>query len=154
MKVLNIVLYELARIYWKIFRPKTLGARLLLVNSNKVLLVKHTYQHKWFLPGGGVKHGEDFKKALQRELIEELHSKIDDLELFGVYQSKIGGKRDTIVIFLSTQKVDVNEFLFKDDEVEKVVMADVNNLPKNTAPGTIKRIREYQTKNYPNTGFW
>ena len=154
MKIFKIIIYELARVYWKIFKPKTLGARLLLINGNKVLLVNHTYQHRYFLPGGGVKYGEDFKEALQRELVEELGLKVENLELFGTYQSKIEGKRDTIVIFLSRQKIDLSQLSFKDNEVEEVIMADMDDLPKNTAPGTRKRIEEYRSKNFPTTGFW
>lgn len=33
----------------------TLGARAIVLNSeNKILLVKHTYQSHWYIPGDGV----------------------------------------------------------------------------------------------------
>lgn len=51
----------------------TLGARAIIINhNNQVLLVKHTYQPHWYIPGGGVKKGESIKAAIIRELKEEL----------------------------------------------------------------------------------
>ncbi len=46
------LLYLAARCYWRIFRPITLGVKLLLVKDGTIWLVKHSYQHGWFLPGG------------------------------------------------------------------------------------------------------
>jgi predicted DNA-binding helix-hairpin-helix protein len=51
--------YRLMRVYWFVFRPVTLGVRILLVRDSQVLLVRHSYQDAWFLPGGGVKRGEN-----------------------------------------------------------------------------------------------
>lgn len=49
----------------------TLGARAIVINDdNKILLVKHTYQPHWYIPGGGVKKGESTKSAILRELNE------------------------------------------------------------------------------------
>ncbi|HYC69343.1 NUDIX domain-containing protein [Brevundimonas sp.] len=53
-------------------RGMTLGVRGVVVDSEgRVLLVKHTYLHGWWLPGGGVERGQSCEEALIREMREE-----------------------------------------------------------------------------------
>lgn len=46
--------------------------RVLIVQNNKVLLVKESDDDWWALPGGGVDHGETIESSLLREVEEEL----------------------------------------------------------------------------------
>lgn len=46
--------------------------RVLVVQNNKVLLVKEASDDWWALPGGGVDHGETIESSLVREIEEEL----------------------------------------------------------------------------------
>ncbi len=48
------------------------AARVLVIQNNKVLLVKESDDDWWALPGGGVDHGESIESALKREVEEEL----------------------------------------------------------------------------------
>jgi ADP-ribose pyrophosphatase YjhB (NUDIX family) len=49
----------------------TLDSRAIVLNAqNQILLVKHTYQSHWYIPGG-VKKQESAKAAILRELKEE-----------------------------------------------------------------------------------
>ncbi|WBV64349.1 NUDIX domain-containing protein [Legionella pneumophila 130b] len=59
MKIKNIPYYVATRVVKRIqswLGLNTLGARAIVTNAEgHVLLVKHTYQPHWYLPGGGVK---------------------------------------------------------------------------------------------------
>lgn len=56
----------------RMMRGKTLGVRCVATDADgRVLLVRHTYLHGWWLPGGGVDRGETTQDAAIRELREE-----------------------------------------------------------------------------------
>jgi 8-oxo-dGTP diphosphatase len=54
--------------------------RVLLVRASSAL----TVAGRWFLPGGGVEHGEDPVAALRREVVEETGLVVDTQALRGV----------------------------------------------------------------------
>lgn len=91
----------IVKIFWKIFKPQTLGVRAILIKDGKVLLVKHTYSNSWFLPGGGIKKGETFETAIKRELNEELGITVHNLKLHGIYKNFFEGKNDSILCFFT-----------------------------------------------------
>lgn len=145
------VAYKLMRIVWKVTKPQTLGARIVLEKEGRVLLVKHTYQDQWFIPGGRLKHGETYEKAVRRELQEEIGCTIETCHLLGVYTNTFEGKHDSIVVFYS------NAFDFtgkKDNEIEQLAWFDLENLPGNTSKGSWKRVQEYIGRQYPVVGEW
>lgn len=150
MKFIKITLLK---IYWKIFRPKTLGVKLLLVNNSKVLLVRHSYIKGLFLPGGGVKDGEVFVEAAKREAFEELGLEIENLNFFGVYQNKKEGKIDTIVVLISNDPINITKVELG-EEISHVDFYSLDNLPADISPGSERRIEEYRSKNFPIAVGW
>jgi ADP-ribose pyrophosphatase YjhB (NUDIX family) len=123
-------------LYWRIFKPITLGVRIIISKENKVLLVKHTYSKYWYLPGGGVKKNETYEQAICREIEEELGYKINKLKLFGVYNNNYEGKIDSIVVFRCIDGEFVKEI--SSQEIEDYAFFDLCNLPKETSNGTKK----------------
>ena len=151
MSIAMKLVYKILKVYWKITKPVTTGVRALLITHNKVLLVKHTYQNHWYLPGGGVKKGELYHEAIKREIYEELNGEIYDLTLFGVYNNFFEYKSDTVVIFYS------NNFTFDintSSEIENVCLFPLNALPNEISPGSKRRIDEYLKSSFNNYGKW
>jgi 8-oxo-dGTP pyrophosphatase MutT (NUDIX family) len=56
------------------------AARVLVVNNDRVLLVKETDDGWWALPGGGIDHGEAIEQAVTREIEEELGVSADEVQ--------------------------------------------------------------------------
>lgn len=150
MKVLRIF-YKMSRLVWRFTKPITLGVRVIMIQGDKVLLVKHTYQDSWYLPGGGMKKGETFEQAIRREAQEEIGAELNSLRLFGAYNNFYEYKNDNILVFLS------DDFSLKgstDREIESFEFFSPQSLPVNTSPGTRKRIQEYIEGSIPKTGMW
>ena len=149
---MNKALYKIKNIYYKLFRPITIGIRILLIKNNKITLIKHTYIKGWYLPGGGVKKNETIDQAIKREIHEEVSGSIKTLKVFGVYSNLYENKNDHIIVFLSSSfnigKPDLRE-------VAEIKQFQLNNLPKNTSPGSLRRVKEYQKeKNKIHFGKW
>ena len=135
---------------WRIFHPITLGVRILLIRDGEVLLVRHTYRPGWFLPGGGIKRRERLADAARREAREEAGATIGVLTLVGIYAS-FHGKSDHVALFAATEFEVTGEH---DEEIAQVEWFPIEALPRDVAPGTRARIREYQSVNGPFTGDW
>lgn len=145
------MLYKANKALWKLTKPVTVGVRVILIKDNKVLLVKHTYQDSWYLPGGKMKNGETYEQAIRREVLEELGGEMKGISLHGVYNNFYEYKNDNIVIFIC------NDFMFSgktDREIEKYDFFDLDRLPEKTSPGTKKRLMEYINGKEANFGLW
>jgi len=121
----------------------TLGVRGLVIDeSNRVFLVKHSYVGGWHLPGGGVEPGETLIDALIRELAEE-----GNLEptappmLHGVFFNGHVSRRDHVAVYVVRQ--------FRQDrapepnrEIVECGFYAAGALPAETTRGTRLRIAE------------
>jgi 8-oxo-dGTP pyrophosphatase MutT (NUDIX family) len=145
IRLLLPIVQKIRRLYWWLVRPITGGVRAIVVNQQgEVLLVRHTYQEGWFLPGGKTHRNEDDKDALRRELREELGIKdISISQELGKYENTYEYKKDTIVVFV------VDVFTQSDKrhfEVERHDFFKPEMLPEQTSPGTRRRIEEWLGK--------
>ncbi len=126
----------------KTFNAATIGSRAIIINeNNQVLLVKHTYQKHWYIPGGGVKAGEPVLHALLRELEEEVgvHATLTPT-FFGIYHNDFKGVNDYPVVYV------IDQFSMEakySPEIEKWAWFPLNYLPEDISPGTRRRIKEY-----------
>ena len=134
----------------RIFKPISIGVRIMLIHDDEVLLVKHTYQDEWYFPGGGTKRKETLEEAARREAFEEVGATLADLELFGVYTNLYELRTDHIAVFISK---DFTLEEKKDWEIEAVEFFPLNAQPKSIAPGIHRRIEDYLNGIQPKNGF-
>ena len=128
----------------------TLGSRAIILNSDhQVLLVKHTYQPHWYLPGGGVKKGESAKAAVIRELKEEVGVVVsaDEPVLFGIYYHTYLGVNDYPVIYVIKNYSKISAY---SREIEQMDWFHYDALPDMVSPGTERRLMEYFTHSIPS----
>jgi 8-oxo-dGTP pyrophosphatase MutT (NUDIX family) len=146
------LLYRINRLRCYVMRPITVGVRLILLQGQTVLLVKHTYQSHWYLPGGGVKRGETLEEAARREAAEELGAELGDLRLFGVYTSFYEYKSDHVIVFTCADFTLTGK---TDHEIERFDLFRSDDLPEGTSPGSQRRIQEYVSNDEPPfVGVW
>ena len=68
--------------------------------DGRVILVRHSYQPGWHLPGGGVNRGEPPASAILRELREEIGLlKSDPPELTEIFTRRLGFVTNTIALY-------------------------------------------------------
>jgi ADP-ribose pyrophosphatase YjhB (NUDIX family) len=151
MKFITKSIYNLARLKWFFTRPMSIGVRILLLQDIEILLVKHTYQNHWYLPGGGVKKKETLEQAIKRECKEEIGAELYDIQIFGAYSNFYEYKNDHIIVF-SCSNFSLKQK--KNTEIEMLKFFNINSLPKDISPGSYKRISEYVNKEYPKHDRW
>src|SRR5689334_20407026 len=66
-----LICYRIRLVWYRVARPITLNVRVLVVEGDRVLLVRVHGSPYWLLPGGGVKRGESLAAAALREVREE-----------------------------------------------------------------------------------
>jgi 8-oxo-dGTP pyrophosphatase MutT (NUDIX family) len=133
---------SIAKIYWKLFKPETFGARIIIISNKRVLLVQHRNSKFWNLPGGGINKNEDPEAGTLRELFEETKIKIDRADyLLGTYCSKAEGKRDKVFIYIKETDSDFIPKLSL--EIKDAKWFPLDNLPETATPATRFRIGEY-----------
>ncbi len=146
------LLYKLYRLQWFLSRPVVIGVRVMLFKEGSILLVKHSYQDGWLVPGGGVKRGETPEQAARRECREEVGAKIGPMDFLGVYTQFVEHKSDHILLFAS------QEFTLtpkRDFEIERVAFFNCHRLPPDLMPGSRRRIEEFlQGQLVPRAGIW
>ncbi len=145
--------YRLYRLQWWVTRPLVLGVRLMLVQEDQVLLVKHTYQPYWYFPGGLVQRGETLAAAAKREAKEEAGvALLEEPKLLGMYISFFEGKSDHIAVFYATAYT-------QGPRTDRWEIADcrpfpLTALPADLSPACARRIADYQRGAGPYVADW
>lgn len=127
-----------------VFQRMTIGARVMVVDGDRVLLIRHAYVPGWQFPGGGVGPGETIELAARRETLEETgHEVTGPMELFGIYHnSSVVTNRDHVVFYVARQFE--RKFERKPDyEIAEIGWFDRRALPDKVTPATSQRIDEY-----------
>lgn len=139
---LSPLIAPLFRTYWRFSRPMTLGVRVVLRDADGAfLLIKHTYQPGWYLPGGGVEVGETADLAARRETVEETGFTVDGpLRLLGFYHNRRYTRNDHVVLFEAAGFTQVG--LPRPAEIAATGFFRAEALPADTTPSTRRRIAE------------
>lgn len=140
------------RLRWRLFHPITLGARVIILRDDEVLLVRHTYRAGWFLPGGAVDKGETLAETAHREAGEEACVDIGALRLLGVYTNFSEGKTDHVAVFV-TREFTTREFI-AGNEIAECRWFALDALPHGLSPATRRRLQELEPGAPPVADSW
>ena len=146
MKLLLRFLAVIFKFYLWVFRPITIGVRVLVLDQQgRLLLVKHTCNKGWHLPGGGVGRRETVRAGMQRELREEVH-----IECTGepemvplIYHNPSFSPNDHVLLFIVKDWQSI-QGLKASWEIEEFRFFELDSLPAGITPGTRRRIEEYK----------
>lgn len=123
-------------------RRMTLGARVMLVDGDKVYLIRHTYAPGWQFPGGGVEPGESAEEAAAREVSEESgYRVVGRPELFGLYHNIFATNRDHVAFFICRQFEEASAFR-GNLEIAEFGWFGLEALPPDTADSARRRLSE------------
>jgi 8-oxo-dGTP pyrophosphatase MutT (NUDIX family) len=124
----------------------------MLIRDGTVLLVKHTYQPGWFLPGGGVRRKETLTAVAHREVWEEVGARLGELQFWGLYTNLLPEKSDHITVFLCHDYVIEGT---PDFEIQSVQAFPLDRLPPDVSIGSQRRIEEFTSGDHqPGVGRW
>ena len=143
MRKLFNFLHSVRKWYWRTFNVRTFGVRAIVIKDGDFLLVKHRYGDYWVFPGGGLKKGEDIRRACAREILEETGIGITEFErTLGKYENTSGGKNDIVTVLVAGQWEIVKKTNWS-LEIKEQRFFCVDELPRETSPATMRRIKEY-----------
>jgi ADP-ribose pyrophosphatase YjhB (NUDIX family) len=149
-KIRNFTLY-------KILKIKTNGVRVILMEDDKILLIKNSYDNFWTFPGGGIKRNETIKDAAIREVREETNYQINHkqhLKKIGTYKNNNKTKKDTVHLFVCYAKnyikLETRKSFWGEIEIEKQGWFSINKLPR-TSRAVRNRISEIKNYNYSDS---
>ncbi len=129
-----------------------MGVRVLMIQDDKVLLIRHTYLNGWFMPGGGLNRNESLEQAARREAKEETGADVGEINLIGIFTNYLQWKTDHTVVFLCK---DFRITGKSDAEIAEMKLFSFNDLPKDLYSPHHKLIEQYKANEIKNNfGEW
>lgn len=141
--------------WFRLSRPMTLGVRAAVENEQgHVFMVRHTYIKGWFMPGGGIEHGEPAIEALRRELVEEggIHLTRDP-EIFGFYSNHFSFRNDHVALYRVPWGTWKQVAATSTGEIAESKWVDPRALPDGIPPGNRARFAELYA-GAPRSPYW
>jgi 8-oxo-dGTP pyrophosphatase MutT (NUDIX family) len=134
-----------------VMSPVSFAVQALVEQGGKVVLIRHSGEADWGLPGGGVGRGEPPEDAILRELREEIgltHSATP--QLVGLYTRKVFLVTNLIALY----RVREAGFVFKPNfEVRELMLTDPAAPPPGTKQGVRRRLAELLGES-PHDPYW
>ena len=139
--------------FFLLSRGMTMGVRAACFNDRgEVFLVRHTYVPGWYMPGGGMEHGETALEALAKELREEGNLVMTAApEFVNVYYNSKTSKRDHVLFYRVT--VEQTTPRLPDREIAESGFFALDALPDEVTDATLRRLREL-SKEVELSDFW
>ncbi len=137
----RVVVWLLHR-FFLLSRGMTMGVRAACFNAEgEVFLVRHTYVPGWYMPGGGMEHGETALEALTKELREEGNLVMTEApDLLHVYYNRKTSKRDHVLFYRVTVRQTAPRL--PDREIAENGFFPLHALPDQITDATLRRLRE------------
>jgi ADP-ribose pyrophosphatase YjhB (NUDIX family) len=150
-KLVTRLRLRLARPFLRWSRGMTLGARVMVIDGEgKFLLVRHTYQPGWILPGGGVERGETCLDAAFREVREEAAIvPTGAMALHGVFSNHRDFPGDHLVVY-TLREFERGEFR-PGLEIADARFFAWEELPASITAGSYRRIAEVISSSVPSS---
>jgi 8-oxo-dGTP pyrophosphatase MutT (NUDIX family) len=103
MRLVYRVAYRALRVWTFLRRPAVRGTMVAVLDSDRVLMVRHTYgdRRRWELPGGWMHAGEAPDHAARREVFEELGVAVDLRPPAGVLEGEWDFKHEALAWFVA-----------------------------------------------------
>ena len=113
---------------------------IILDDQNRVLLCHRCDHDLWNLPGGGLEFNEAPWECVVREVKEEVGLDVEVERLAGIYSKR--NKNDLVFSFVC--KV-IGGKLTLTEEVDQIEYFSIGEIPKNTVPKQVERIKDVLT---------
>lgn len=133
---INKIGFQIAKPFARWRLSGSTRVRALMIYEEEVLLNRAWVgSQRWSLPGGGVDKNEKPKKALKRELIEELDLKIPQKNYRRILKHHhTDHGADFMVILYQIDLGSRREFKVKKNEIIEAGWHQIDKLPENTHP--------------------
>lgn len=145
------LIYRARLLGWWIRRPLTLGVRAIVIDGDRVLLVRGHGGRRWHLPGGAVKRNETLAEGARREVYEETGCTVEVERLLGMYANFGEWKSDHVAIFVARP---LNEPTVRlNIEIAEARYFPFDQLPR-VDRSVVDRLADYAAQTWGMHGMW